>query len=209
MPKIVDKAAKSQDIAAAAIKVFREQGFHQTKMADIARAAGVGKGTLYEYFKDKADILRVAFEDYFQTFIAGAAEATSRPGTAAGKLLALADFALDHTAQWEDHCAVYVEYYGTTRTDQADQIGLAGLYGQMRQILEHLIREAQADADVPGDFEPGALAELLISVFDGLVLHHLFEGRGADRETIRRQTMLLLKRGILTARSGGDIADID
>lgn len=201
MPKIVDKQAKSQAIAAAAITVLRDRGFHQTKMADIAQAAGVGKGTLYEYFKDKADILRFAFDDYFQTFITGAAAAMDRQATAADRLLALADFALDHTAQWEDHCTVYVEYYGTTRTDPADQIGLSEIYQRMHLILDHLIREAQADGDVPGDFEPGALAEVLLSVFDGLVLHRLLEGRGADRETIRGQTMRLLARGILTAES--------
>ncbi|MBU0515018.1 MAG: TetR/AcrR family transcriptional regulator [Proteobacteria bacterium] len=199
MPKIVDRQAKSQDIATAAIKVFRTRGYNQTRMADIARAAGVGKGTLYEYFRDKADILRFAFDDYFQTFTSGAAMAMDQKATAADKLLALADFALDHAAQWEDHCAVYVDYFGAARTDPADQIGLAEIYGQMRQILEHLIREGQADGDVQGDFQPGALAELLISVFDGLILHHIFEGRGLDRETIRRQTMRLLTRGILTA----------
>ena len=77
MPKIVDKQAKTQAIAAAAIKVFRQRGFHQTRMADVAAAAGVGKGTLYEYFQDKADILRFAFEDYFSTFITGATLAGS------------------------------------------------------------------------------------------------------------------------------------
>jgi AcrR family transcriptional regulator len=209
VPKIVDKKAKSQDIGAAAIKIFRERGFHQTRMADIAQAAGVGKGTLYEYFQDKADILRFAFDDYFQTFITGAAEAMSQQARAAGKLLALAGFALDHADQWEDHCAVYVDYYGAARTDPADQIGLSGIYGQMGLMLEHLIAEAQADGDVPGDYEPGALAEVLISVFDGLVLHRIFEGRGHDRETMRRQTIALLTRGILTARPGFDTADTE
>ncbi len=202
MPKIVDKQVKKQDIAAAAIKVFRERGFHQTRMADVAQAAGVGKGTLYEYFQDKADILRFAFDDYFTTFITGAAKAMEQESRAANKLLAMAQFALDHAAQWEDHCAVYVDYYGAARTGPAEQISLSEIYGRMRLILEYLIAEAQADGDVPEDFEPGALAEVLISVFDGLILHHIFEESGADPAAVRRQTMRLLSRGVLKEADG-------
>jgi TetR/AcrR family fatty acid metabolism transcriptional regulator len=41
----------------AAIKVFAEQGFHQATISQVAREAGVADGTIYLYFKNKADIL--------------------------------------------------------------------------------------------------------------------------------------------------------
>jgi TetR/AcrR family fatty acid metabolism transcriptional regulator len=50
MPKIVDKKKKAEAISDAALKVFRERGYNKARMADIARMAGMGKGTLYEYF---------------------------------------------------------------------------------------------------------------------------------------------------------------
>lgn len=40
----------------AAIRLFAEKGFEQTSMAELARAAGVGKGTIYGYFQAKEEI---------------------------------------------------------------------------------------------------------------------------------------------------------
>jgi TetR/AcrR family fatty acid metabolism transcriptional regulator len=61
MPKIVDKEEKKRAILSAAIKVFSEKGISDTRMIDIADYAGVGKGTLYEYFSSKEDIFEEGF----------------------------------------------------------------------------------------------------------------------------------------------------
>ena len=103
MPKIVNKQKKSEDISRAALKVFRELGYHRSRMADIARAADVGKGTLYEYFKNKDDVLRFAFDSYFEFFKAGAMKAVASADDPADKLLALITFAVENTAEWESH----------------------------------------------------------------------------------------------------------
>lgn len=41
----------------AAVKVFAAEGFHNAKMKDVAKAAGVSNGTVYNYFKSKTDLL--------------------------------------------------------------------------------------------------------------------------------------------------------
>ena len=61
MPKIVDKAAKKNEILLAAMRLFAEKGVVNSKMADIAIAAGIGKGTIYEYFRSKEEIFGEAF----------------------------------------------------------------------------------------------------------------------------------------------------
>ncbi|MFG1478530.1 TetR/AcrR family transcriptional regulator [Xanthobacter sp. V4C-4] len=47
---------KRRQILAGARQVFLERGFDAASMGDIARAAGVSKGTLYVYFQDKEDL---------------------------------------------------------------------------------------------------------------------------------------------------------
>lgn len=47
---------KEEDILSAAIKVFEEKGFSNSSMQVIADNAGVGKGTIYEYFKSKKEL---------------------------------------------------------------------------------------------------------------------------------------------------------
>lgn len=53
---MAEKNQKKNDILSAAKSLFKEKGFHNTKMDEIAANAGVGKGTLYEYYKNKQDI---------------------------------------------------------------------------------------------------------------------------------------------------------
>lgn len=49
-------------IIEAALRTFAERGFHAAALEDIAEAAGVTKGTVYWYFKQKNDLLREAAE---------------------------------------------------------------------------------------------------------------------------------------------------
>jgi TetR/AcrR family fatty acid metabolism transcriptional regulator len=48
---------KYETILRAAIKVFARGGFFNSKVADVAREAGVADGTVYLYFRNKDDIL--------------------------------------------------------------------------------------------------------------------------------------------------------
>ncbi len=48
-PKIIDKGKKSIEIARAALGLFSRNGYTSTSVRQIAKEAGMGKGTLYEY----------------------------------------------------------------------------------------------------------------------------------------------------------------
>jgi TetR/AcrR family fatty acid metabolism transcriptional regulator len=65
-PRFVDKEEKKRDILMAAMRVFAKGGVVKTKMADIAAAAGIGKGTIYEYFRSKEDIFAAAYHQMFE-----------------------------------------------------------------------------------------------------------------------------------------------
>lgn len=46
------------EIVAAALRMFAERGYAATKLEDVARAAGIAKGTVYLYFATKEDLFR-------------------------------------------------------------------------------------------------------------------------------------------------------
>lgn len=54
---------RPREICAAALEVFAEKGFAAARLEEIARRAGVSKGTLYLYFKDKEDLFRAVVRD--------------------------------------------------------------------------------------------------------------------------------------------------
>ncbi|QBC43059.1 TetR/AcrR family transcriptional regulator [Iodobacter fluviatilis] len=57
------KEARPQEILAAALKLFVKKGFAATKMADIAKAAGVTCGTPYVYFSSKEEIFKAVVRE--------------------------------------------------------------------------------------------------------------------------------------------------
>jgi TetR/AcrR family fatty acid metabolism transcriptional regulator len=58
-------------ITEAAVEVFAEKGFHQARISDIAKRAGIADGTIYLYFKNKEDLLLSVFEEKMDLLLAG------------------------------------------------------------------------------------------------------------------------------------------
>ncbi len=57
---------KEQDIIEAAVKVFAEYGYHNSKISKIAEVANVATGSVYVYYKNKEDILLKIFEEIWR-----------------------------------------------------------------------------------------------------------------------------------------------
>ena len=63
-----DARENRQRLLAAAKDLFGAQGIDATSMQEIARAAGVGQGTLYRHFADKGDICHALIKDDLAAF---------------------------------------------------------------------------------------------------------------------------------------------
>ena len=61
--KTKGKVLRQQEIVDAALYLFSQNGFHGTTMAQIARRAGVGVGTLYQHFQGKEDLYLSLLEE--------------------------------------------------------------------------------------------------------------------------------------------------
>lgn len=57
MAIIVDKVQKRKDIALSCKEIFLKNGIKDLTISQIAKTAGIGKGTIYDYFKNKEDII--------------------------------------------------------------------------------------------------------------------------------------------------------
>lgn len=63
------KGPKYEAIIDAAVVVFAQNGYHNSKVSKIAQEAGVADGTIYLYFKNKEDILISMFEEKMSIFV--------------------------------------------------------------------------------------------------------------------------------------------
>ena len=63
-PKQQRAIEKKEKIIEAGFNLICENGYYNTNTSEIAKAAGVSTGILYQYFKDKYDILTLGLEKY-------------------------------------------------------------------------------------------------------------------------------------------------
>ncbi|MGH7043066.1 MAG: TetR/AcrR family transcriptional regulator [Acetobacteraceae bacterium] len=85
------KDARPGEILTAALALFAERGFAATRLEDVARRAGISKGTIYLYFPTKEDLFRaVVRRDLLPNLAAMEAQAEAHQGTAATLLADLA-----------------------------------------------------------------------------------------------------------------------
>ena len=69
VPKVIEprwerrKDARPGELAAAALELFVERGFAATRLDDVAKRAGVSKGTLYLYFDSKEDLFKAVIRE--------------------------------------------------------------------------------------------------------------------------------------------------
>lgn len=76
------KEARPSEIVAAAFEVFTQRGFGAAKLEEVARRAGVAKGTVFVYFPTKQDLFRAVAQNVLATHlerVAGAASELDRP----------------------------------------------------------------------------------------------------------------------------------
>ena len=57
------KEARPQELLAAALDLFVERGFAVTRLEDVAKRAGVSKGTLYLYFANKEELFKAVVRE--------------------------------------------------------------------------------------------------------------------------------------------------
>ncbi|MDX6627264.1 MAG: TetR/AcrR family transcriptional regulator, fatty acid metabolism regulator protein [Solirubrobacterales bacterium] len=86
---------KRRQILDAAVRVFARQGFHATRVSDIADEAGVAYGLVYHYFRSKDEVLNELFVERWSLLLAAIEEADRAGGPHRTRLAAVASFIVD------------------------------------------------------------------------------------------------------------------
>ena len=81
------KEARPAELLEAALRLFVEKGFAATRSEEVAKAAGVSKGTLYLYFPSKEELLKAVIQHFLGSEIeAGVQEAAAADGPTAAAM---------------------------------------------------------------------------------------------------------------------------
>jgi AcrR family transcriptional regulator len=164
-----DAGARHTVILDAALQVFGQYGYRRTSMDDIAREAGIGKGTIYLSFASKEEVFQALSQRLAQRMLARAEAARHRPGTTADKLAAMNTAWFGTYAETIRRSPHAAELLDAKHRLSADLVSDAA--SQYNRLVREVLTEAVGAGEL--DLEPAGLtadtaAEMLIASARGL-----------------------------------------
>src|SRR5947199_5126159 len=160
-------ADKRELILGAATRVFAQSGYFNSKVADIAAAAGIADGTVYLYFKSKDEILHSIFDRAMEEFIAEGKRELNGLSDAAQRLTRIAELHLEKLGADRDLAVVFqVELRGSTKFMQ--EFSAAG-FGEYLDIIRQTIAGGQTAGDFRDVIKPVVAAKILYGGLDEMV----------------------------------------
>ncbi|HRE57341.1 MAG TPA: TetR/AcrR family transcriptional regulator [Candidatus Kapabacteria bacterium] len=111
MPIIVDKEKKKKYLISVAADVFTKKGFHATKMSEIAEAAAVAKGTLYEYFATKEDLFLSIYDEWISEYEVTIVQRFNNAEDALERTDAIRTSAVDFYSSHRNHAPLILEFW--------------------------------------------------------------------------------------------------
>src|SRR6202171_2778450 len=134
-------AGKRESILRAATRVFARNGYFNSKVADIARAAEVADGTVYLYFKSKEEILHSIFDQNMAEAIAAGRVLIEKLRDPSEKLRRIALLHLERLGADRELAIVFqVELRGSTKFMQ--EFSAAG-FAEYLKLIRSTFEEGQ------------------------------------------------------------------
>ena len=162
---------RREQILDAAVRSFARHGLHATTVDQIARAAGVAKGTVYLYYRSKEDLLQHALTEG----IAGLRTETLPVITGDGPIDARLRGFLDAMVAFFNRRRDLIEVYQSELTAEMRVTARrkwGQIYAALTKAWEHELREA-SNAHAIARIDPGRAALAIVSLAHGLAIQHL------------------------------------
>ncbi len=109
-PRKVNKEEKRREVALACSDLIHDVGMKKLTVAEVARTAGIGKGTVYEYFDNKEDIIfeiiNIHIEEHHNAFT----QEVKKLPTVREKIELFFDFVLNDSEENMKHFNGYKEF---------------------------------------------------------------------------------------------------
>lgn len=190
---------KHRRIIEAAIKVFAKNGFYNSKVSEIARAAQVADGTIYLYFQNKDDILISLFEEEMQRVLERVQKAVALETEPAKKL---ERFALAHLSLIEENQDMAEIIQVEIRQSSKFMRGYENVkFLQYLNLISSIIKEGQALGVFRPDIKPGIVKRAFFGALDEMSRYWvLSSAKKYSISTAAREISAFFLQGMLTDR---------
>ncbi len=185
---------KRELILRAATRVFARNGYFNSKVADIARAADVADGTVYLYFKSKEEILHSIFDQNMANAIASARELIAKLDDPRDKLRRITKLHLERLGADRDLAVVFqIELRGSTKF--MEEFSAAG-FAEYLDLLRTTFEEGQRTGAFRKQLNSKLMAKILFGALDEMATNWIISKRNYKLEPMADVVMDVFLNGV-------------
>ena len=177
--------------------VISRNGIDETTIQEIADEAGVAKGTIYVYFRDREELLTRTADRLFENLLAELTPAFDGPGRFPEKLQALA---LRQLRFFDEHRGFFRATMDLARREAETNKNRNSCFGRYTRRLEGLFAEAAESGDIRKGLDPHALAAVYRDCMRGVIARRL-DPKQKLRNIVEEDAELIVSiflRGVLS-----------
>ena len=206
MPRITQQHEQQvrQRIAAAALRVFGEHGFHRATIQDVVRESGLSVGAIYTYYKSKDELFLSICDMTVEETVTALAARLPAGSTVAGKLALAIGFFLDTVDAFSaigGGTSFLVHAWAEAESEPAVREMLVRRREQIVTVGRMLLQEGIARGELPEWIDVDAVATAYSALLDGLTLIALEEGPGYRRSESERRAVSVLELLLAAAKT--------
>ncbi len=208
-PEAAAAPRRRGEILAAAERVFQAHGYAATTIEAVADAAGVAKGSVYNYFKSKRELFYEVLADVVRQAETetGGVLANARL-SAQEKLSGLLDHWCQRTGYYQRYGRLLLEFWANAARDER-RSELAGRLRQMyvywHERMAALLRQGVAAGEFATGFDPDVAASMLMGLLDGIQIQSILDvGVSLDAAFLEEMKRTILAGLTASAAGAGD-----
>jgi AcrR family transcriptional regulator len=188
---IVDE--RPRHILDAAWRLIAERGYHQVRVADIARACGSSTGTVHYYFPGKEDVLQAALRYCVEAAFARQSKLLREVENGRDRLLLLVDLQLP-VGEVRDEWSVWLQFWAEASLRPDLRAAHQELYARWCEAVISIIRRGQRQGRFRQDIDPDSCAVTFTSLTDGVAIKVLTGVPGVTIEYMRDSLLTYIQQ---------------
>jgi TetR/AcrR family fatty acid metabolism transcriptional regulator len=192
--KTADRGEKRARILEAAVQAFSREGYYQTRISDIAKAANVADGTVYLYFESKAELLSTLFEDRMERFLEVGRKEVAKVEGALAKLSRVMELHLEDLGNNPDLATVF-------QIELRHSCHFMEMYSRSHlreyfQFIAGVLEQGQKEGSIRSDLDTWLATKCIFGILDEAATNWVLSKKNYRLHGTAQQILDFVLRGL-------------
>lgn len=187
--------SKKQLILRVATEIFAEKGFNEATIVEIARRANIAEGSIYDYFKNKEDLLFSIPEERMEHFLSGLQEHLEGIQGAPAKLRKLIWYHLNFYEKNKDYVLILLQNIHLNPRFYATRA--YHLIREFSKLVAQIIEEGKREGSLKENLDSRLVRDALLGAIEHITIRGSILGRFPNLSTMAEPLYEIFINGIL------------